>query len=166
MMRPLIVDNVRESQFQVLLGIDFLQEAGACLDMQRCRMTYDLPPATTQFQQPCGRGACEFSMNPPTSLLFTEAAQQPSVHQAATTAGPPAAMHAGADGAVQQLDVIYPLALLSTPQQAYLYVVSSDSTSSDAASRPAEPASQRNVQSRHHSAAAAWRSALTACMSA
>ena len=117
MVQPLIVDNVKESQFQVLLGIDFLREAGVCLDMQRCRMTYDLPPAISQLQQPPGRGVCAFSMTPPSSLLFTEATQQPGMRHAATTGGPPANVHSATVGAMQQLDVICPLAPLDVPQQ-------------------------------------------------
>ena len=99
-MRPLIVNNVKEEQFQVLLGIDFMHAAGVTLDMAACRLWYDVEPAGP-------RGLCGFTMTVPSSLLLTAAGGVPP------SPGP----------CSSTVSVLYPLAPLDPPQQVSLYVL-------------------------------------------
>jgi hypothetical protein len=96
MVRPLVVEGVKEEQFQVLLGIDVLHAVGACLDMSACRLSY-------QADRPGLRGHCAFTMSVPASLLLTSAApSQPAA------------------SAQRALDELYPLVPLDPPGQAAL----------------------------------------------
>jgi hypothetical protein len=101
MVRPLVVEGVKEEQFQVLLGIDVLHAVGACLDMSACRLTY-------QANRPGLQGHCAFTMCVPASLLLTSAAPEPPLL---------------ASSALPALDELYPLVPLEPPGLASLYVL-------------------------------------------
>jgi hypothetical protein len=123
-LRPLIVANVKEEQFQVLLGIDFLHAAGVSLDMSACRLSYMVDTA--------GRlGSCAFTMAVPSSLLLTET----------SSTRPTLGLHSSAD----ELGNLYPLAPLVPPHHVSLYVLTSEEPTTSVTTSSGDPSSSTSV---------------------